>query len=231
MAGVLLQASASGYDFRNTSHDLFSGLFRAIGLESERLVPLWTGMRHALCRKDIHGKPPYLRDYLRRTITGQGDDGRKMERVAQGIALVYAHCQHSYKETSQTPSISDRVAHVGVQDGLQPNPIPIEPDYAAGVQMLVKLFRDIGESLWPEVQKKSQRRQNAASDLPNLVNLTNEIYSLVMPIISLSATPEELTAIKNAYNICLASIAGGAEPTSPPLGVIASANPSLSSQS
>src|SRR5262249_24488289 len=52
-AGVLVQAVAVGHAMNDAEHDLFSGLLGVLRNAPERLNVLWTGLRHALCRRAI----------------------------------------------------------------------------------------------------------------------------------------------------------------------------------
>lgn len=89
-AGVLLQATAVGLEL-DADHDLFSGILRSVRGAPERLNPLWTGMRHALCRGDDMTHPyllQYWLDHTRWTV----DDPRRLARIADGLAWIHAAC-------------------------------------------------------------------------------------------------------------------------------------------
>ena len=87
-AGVLLQAIAVGLEM-DADHDLFSGILRSVKGAPERLNPLWTGMRHALCRVD-DSAPPYLLQYWMEHARWPADDPRRLVRIADGLAWIHA---------------------------------------------------------------------------------------------------------------------------------------------
>jgi hypothetical protein len=86
-AGVLLQAAAIGHPLDDPERNLFSGLVRALRTTPERFDPLWTGLRHALCRAD-DGRPYLLRYWVGRT-RWPIDDPRRVARVAEGLAAFH----------------------------------------------------------------------------------------------------------------------------------------------
>ena len=90
-AGIMLQAVAVGHTMNDGDHDLYSGIFREFRQSPERLNPLWTGMRHALCRAVPDGEPYLLQFWLARP-RWPSDDLRRVTHVAEGIAAFHAGC-------------------------------------------------------------------------------------------------------------------------------------------
>lgn len=88
-AGVLLQAIAGGHTMGDPHHDLFSGMVRAVKGAPERLNPLWTGTRHALCGAGATGKS-YLLQYWLEHKRWPGDDPRRVVAIAEGLAEIHA---------------------------------------------------------------------------------------------------------------------------------------------
>lgn len=107
VAGVLLQATAVGHPIDDDDHDLYSGLFRELRQAPEKLDAMWTGMRHGLCRQERR-REPYLLVYWRTRAAWTSDDPRRVTRVGEAIARVFADCQHVLNMTSgQDPALKE----------------------------------------------------------------------------------------------------------------------------
>lgn len=97
VSGVMLQAIAIGQPVTHDSSDIYSGLFLALQGAPERLEPMWTGVRHALCGSGGSG-PSYLarywraREKRRKTNSWAADDGRWVKHVAGAIVRLHADC-------------------------------------------------------------------------------------------------------------------------------------------
>jgi hypothetical protein len=90
-AGVLLLAIAGGQPVDDPDKDLFTGLLRAVRGAPDHVNPLWTGLRHALCRPTDRGVA-YLLDYWRRYTSWPADDPRRVGRVATALARFHGAC-------------------------------------------------------------------------------------------------------------------------------------------
>ncbi len=119
LAGVLLQASAIGLPMTDGDHDIFSGVLRELRGTPERLTPLWTGMRHALCRPGEHASP-YLMKFWLEHRRWTADDPRRAARVAEGLAQFHASCWRELRATLEHPDAD-----------------------AEALQMVVDLYRDL----------------------------------------------------------------------------------------
>lgn len=93
VAGILLQATAVGHPPDDDDHDLYSGMFRELRQAPEKLDAMWTGMRHGLCRSERR-REPYLLAYWRSRAMWTSDDPRRVTRVGEAAARVFADCQH-----------------------------------------------------------------------------------------------------------------------------------------
>jgi hypothetical protein len=118
-AGVLLQATAGGHPPDDESHQLFTGILRAVGPNPDLLNSLWTGMRHAWCRPTDKGTP-YLVRYWQEHRSWPADDARRVTRLATAAALLLA-------------SMRESLRHAPVTEG------PTTP-----WEMAQSLYRDIG---------------------------------------------------------------------------------------
>lgn len=143
LAGVVVQAVAIGQFPDDPEREFYSGLTRALRSAPERLDPLWTGMRHALCRKGAHGEP-YLLRYWAEHRGWAADDPRRAAHLAGALARLNADCRRQLLET-ETP---DEAA-----------------EEAAG--MLRDLYRDVAMYLGKEAntarRHKDRARQLAAA--------------------------------------------------------------------
>lgn len=91
IAGVILQGIATNNLQDDDNKDLFSVAFRAIRGSPERLDPLWTGVRHSLTRKGIHGGPLLLQFWQTHT-DWQGDDPRWVKKLAWTLLSLHEGC-------------------------------------------------------------------------------------------------------------------------------------------
>lgn len=98
LAGIMLQAVAVGHPMDDADHDLYSGIFREFHATPERLNPLWTGMRHALCRLVPDGEP-YLIQFWMGRPRWPSDDMRRVIHIAEGIAAFHASCWRELRAT------------------------------------------------------------------------------------------------------------------------------------
>ena len=172
-AGVLLQATAVGLEL-TTDHDLFTGVLRSAREAPERLNPLWTGMRHALCRGDDVTQP-YLLQYWREHDRWTADDPRRVARIADGLAWVHAACWRELR-ASWTP------------DDAQ----------AEAAQMLIDLYRYIAVHLGRRVVRE-RRRSGTVKLLDLPLSLLDRVHAT-----ALRSWPEDDTSavrvtVVNAY--------------------------------
>ncbi len=98
LAGIMVQAVAVGHPMDDGDHDLYSGIFREFHASPERLNPLWTGMRHALCRAVPDGEPYLLQFWLARP-RWPSDDMRRVTYIAEGVAAFHAGCWRELRAT------------------------------------------------------------------------------------------------------------------------------------
>ncbi|HEV2404322.1 MAG TPA: hypothetical protein VGR88_02650 [Ktedonobacterales bacterium] len=151
VAGVLLQSCAVGHLMDDGDHDLLSGLFRAFKDTPERISPLWTGTRHALCRTR-DGDEAYLLRYWRSHRAWPADDPRRVTDVAEGLAWLHAGCRRE----------------------LRANLAPAAAETEA-VQLLLDLYRDIATHLAPLVAH--QRAVRGPRRTPDLIlNLLDSVH-------------------------------------------------------
>jgi hypothetical protein len=174
LAGVLLQAVAVGHVLDDPDHDLFTGLFRTLRGSSEKLTPLWTGLRHALCRES-EDEPPYLlRFWLART-RWPSDDPRRVIGIATVLALFYARCWGELREARDPAGANTEAA-----------------------EMIADLYRDIATHLGPRVARERQPR--GAIRLPDLpLGLLDAVHAHVMSVWPATAAEQSRVQVVNAY--------------------------------
>jgi hypothetical protein len=131
LAGDLLQATAVGLALDDPSRDFFSGMFRALGTAPERTDPLWTGMRHALCRRGAHGEP-YLLRYWREHPGWADDDPRPVASLVSGLIKLHGDAHLRMRQAGYASAEDDAAA------------------------MLADLYRDLATHLAPEVARLRQ---------------------------------------------------------------------------
>jgi hypothetical protein len=125
-AGTLLQLAAVGIALDDPEHNVFSGLLREVHGRPERINPLWTGVRHALCRGD-GSHQPYLLHYWLEHRRWTIDDPRHVLAIADGVARLYSLCwaelaSSQDQETSAaeaTDMLSDLYRYVALHLGKQ----------------------------------------------------------------------------------------------------------------
>ena len=161
VAGTLTQAAAVGLRMDDAEHDLLSGLFRALKDAPDRLNPLWTGARHALCRDRDHDDA-YLLQYWRSHRGWTGDDSRRVVDIAGGLVWLHAGCWRELRA-----SLPERDAN------------------AEALMMLADLYRDIATHLAPQAaRQRSERGATRTADL--LLGLLDQVHAR-----ALRAWPEE----------------------------------------
>jgi hypothetical protein len=174
LAGVLLQAVAVGHLMDDADHDLFSGLLGAARAAPERLNPLWTGMRHALCRGSSHDDPYLLRFWLLRGRWSL-DDPRRATHVADGMGWLYASCWRELRTAWDAPSANVEAS-----------------------QMVIDLYRDIAVHLGKRIAHERRRAGNAPlRDLPLAV--LDKTHAVVMRGWPNGSAEAERVAVVNAY--------------------------------
>lgn len=172
-AGVLLQATAVGLE-PSADHDLFTGVLRAAREAPERLNPLWTGMRHALCRGDDETQP-YLLQYWRDHARWLADDPRRVARIADALAWVHAAYWRELR-ASWTP----------------------EDAQAEAAQMLIDLYRYIAVHLGRRVVR--ERRRSGTVRLPDLpLSLLDRVHTSALRAWPEDDTSAVRTTVVNAY--------------------------------
>ncbi|MGH2517437.1 MAG: hypothetical protein ACRDHP_17445 [Ktedonobacterales bacterium] len=173
-AGVLLQAIAVGHTLDDPHHDLFSGILRALKGAPERLNPLWTGTRHALCRSEDSGKPYLLRYWLEHK-RWPSDDPRRVVAVAEGLAWLHAACWRELRAA-----------------------LPAEDADTEAAQMLLDLYRYLAIHLGKQV---ASERGSAGSarlrDLP--LSLLDTVHTAVLRGWPASEAEQSRVSVVNAY--------------------------------
>jgi hypothetical protein len=210
-AGALLQATAVGHPVGDAKLDLFSGLFRAIGGERDRVDPLWTGMRHALCRNGPHGDP-YLFTYWREHQSWSAEDPRWTRRIAEGIMLMHAHCWRTLRASA------DRSPSGGVPTGelvtAAGDSAPVADEtIAADALLLIDLYRDLGTHLPQEMASGARANRRKLDPLP--LQVLEGVHQLAQEVWFPRATAEDRDAVSAAYALhhqMLLQRAGVSEP-------------------
>jgi hypothetical protein len=174
-AGALLQAVADGHPTDDPQHDLFSGALRAIRGTPEHVNPLWTGMRHALCRPG-DGGPPYLLEYWLEHDAWPEDDPRRVTRIAAALARSHAACWETLRAT-----------------------LPAAEARSQAAEMAADLYRDLVEHLGPVVARARHRTAAVRlTDLPlSLLDATQAGIMRDWP--ATSGEGEARVAVVNAY--------------------------------
>lgn len=197
-AGVLLQGVDIGC-VNDTEHDLFSGLFRTVRNTPERIDPIWTGMRHGLCRKGMHGNP-YLLQYWRSHHSWEEDDPRWVRSIAEMLMRFHTRCWRdmsiSFNKERNTVSTSYNpgVAPAGQSASWIREEVSIE-----AVGMLTDLYRDIAKYLMEEIINADAKLGNhAMCELPQ--QLLDAIHALVLQLWSEGEAEKVLQAIIEAYH-------------------------------
>jgi hypothetical protein len=142
-AGVLLQAVADGHPTDDPTRQLFNGVLRVIRGTPDHINPLWSGMRHALCRQ-VDGGPQYLLDYWLEHDGWPADDPRRVTRIATALTSFHAGCWETLRAT-----------------------LPAAEAAAQAAEMAGDLYRDIVEHLGPAVTRARHRATAVRlTDLP-----------------------------------------------------------------
>ena len=175
LAGVMLQATAVGHPIDDGDHDLYSGLFRELRQAPERLDALWTGMRHGFCRQERR-RESYLLAYWREHVSWTSDDPRRVARVADAIAQLFADCQ--------------LVMNISMGE---------EKAFRDSADMMADLYRDLAMYLGPLAKRERSERHSARiADMPLM--LLDAVHTSVMRVWpSLSSGESSRVAVINAY--------------------------------
>lgn len=153
-AGIVLQAVADGHPMDDPDHDLFTGVLRTLRANTDHVNPLWTGLRHALCRPGEGGQP-YLIDYWLAHDSWPVDDPRRVERIAVALARFHAACAALLRAT-QTEGAAAQAA-----------------------EMAADLYRDLTEHLGLSISR--ERRRPTAVRLPDLpLSLLDAVQTGIM---------------------------------------------------
>lgn len=172
-AGVLLQGIATGMPADDPDHDLFTGVFRTLRETPERINPLFTGVRHALCR-GYPGADPFLATYWLERRRWPVDDPRRVARVAAYLARFHGDCWHAL-----------RVATPGVAD-------------AEAAHLLDDLYRDVAQYLGPRLAREKQRSSGARlGDL--VLGIFDSVHAAVLKGWPNGEAAAERVAVVNAY--------------------------------
>jgi hypothetical protein len=174
LAGVLLQAVAVGHVIDDAEHDLFSGLLGAARSAPERLNPLWTGTRHALCRGTSHDDPFLLRFWLLRS-RWPADDPRWAAEVAEALCWLHASCWRELRAAWSTEAANTEA-----------------------MQMLLDLYRDIAAHLGKRVSHERRRAGKVRlQDLP--LALLDKTHAMAMRSWPAGEAESERVMVVNAY--------------------------------
>ncbi|HEX6820366.1 MAG TPA: hypothetical protein VF120_18455 [Ktedonobacterales bacterium] len=174
VAGTLTQATAVGLRMNDAEHDLFSGLFRALKDAPDRLNPLWTGARHALCRDRDHDES-YLLRYWRGHRAWTGDDSRRVVDIADGLAWLHAGCWRELRAS-----------------------LPARDANAEALLMLLDLYRDIATHLAPlAARQRPERGATRTADL--LLGLLDHVHARVLRAWPDEGRESERVSLVNAY--------------------------------
>jgi hypothetical protein len=172
-AGVLLQAIACGHQPTDPDHDLFTGVVRAARAAPERLNPLWTGTRHALCLGE-HERP-YLLSYWTGHRAWTSDDPRRVTLVADGLAWIHSAFWRELR-TAWAAREAD----------------------AEAVQMLDDLYRYIAHHLARRVLR--ERHHGGVLRLPDLpVTLLDRVHATVLRLWPEGVADATRVSVVNAY--------------------------------
>ena len=196
-AGALLQGVAVGIAY-DPERDFFSGVFRALRNEPGRLDPLWTGIRHGLCRKETHGDP-YLLRYWRFHRSWDADDPRRIQFIAEMLTRFHMRCWRElaigyHRERNSANTSLNGVVSSDVHASLW----NVEEVNSEAAGMLADLYRDIALYLNPEVAHCSQSDDyTSLIDLP--MKLLESIHSLVIQMWPASEAEKARVAVLKAF--------------------------------
>jgi hypothetical protein len=155
MAGVLLQAVAGGHPTDDPEHELLSGVLRALRSNHENINPLWTGVRHALCRPADHSMP-FLLTYWLAHNDWPADDPRRVTRISGGLARFLQACSAQMYATDEQRGNDNQVG-----------------------EMAIDLYRDIAMYLGPAgAHARHRSTTTRLSDLP--LTLLDDFHTQLM---------------------------------------------------
>ncbi len=195
-AGVLLQAVAVGCAYEN-GRDLFSGLFLTLHSTPERLDPLWTGLRHGLCRKGAHGDP-YLLKFWSNHRMWTTDDLRRVQLIAEMLARFHLRCWRELVfNREKNAATADRNSEITPSQ--HPAISNLEEVNNEAIGMLADLYRDIARYLMQEIVNSSPGNDNSALlNLPQ--RLLDTIHSLVMQMWPVNEAEEARHSVIKVYD-------------------------------
>jgi len=175
-AAVLLQGVAVGTAY-DGDRDLFSGVFRVLRNEPERLAALWTGLRHSLCRKEMQGTP-YLPQYWHTHRLWKTDDPRRVQFIAELLVRFHAQAWRelgsSFKRYTVTDSDNTRMT-----SSMHPAVWSSEEAGSQAIGMLTDLYRDIAKYLVPAIDESSSNIDSLElRDFPQ--QLMDAVHTLVL---------------------------------------------------
>lgn len=177
VAGTLLQGVAIGLQAEDAERDLFSGVFRALRDAPERLDPLFTGLRHALCR-GYQGSDPFLLTYWQARSRWPLDDQRRAARIAAYVARFQANCRRALRA-------SQSQGNDGTAD-------------RAAADLLIDLYRDIATHLGPRVTR--ERRSSGPARLADLAQgLLDNVHTAALREWPNGDAGAERVDVVNAY--------------------------------
>lgn len=196
-AGVLLQGVAVGSAY-DSERDLFSGLFKALRNTSERLDPLWTGMRHGLCRKGLHGDP-YLISFWLRHRSWVADDPRCLRFIAETLMRLHIRCWRELGTSfNREKSAMNANRNTEITSSSHPALWNLEEVNIEAVGMLSDLYRDIARYLAQEVADISSEADSfVLSQLP--LQLLDTVHALVLERWSAGESEKAQQAVIKAY--------------------------------
>lgn len=182
VAGVILQATAVGHPINDDDHDLFTGLFRELRQAPERLDPVWTGMRHALCRQE-HNREAYLMAYWREHASWSSDDSRRVARLGDAISRLFADCQHVTNMTLGPESLKD------------------------AADMAADFYRDVAVHLAPVARRERNGRHGVRiAEMPLM--LLDAVHTGIMRTWPTDLAESDRVTIINAYEARRAELTG-----------------------
>ncbi|WIG57877.1 MAG: hypothetical protein OJF49_000622 [Ktedonobacterales bacterium] len=174
-AGILLQAVALGIPLDDPEHDFYSGLFRAVRPVPDRFNPLFTGLRHAICR-GTDGMP-YLVEFWLARPKWTVDDPRRAAKIGDALARAQAACWRELR-ASVSPGEAD----------------------AEATEMLVDLYRDIATHLAPVVARE-RRRLNGARPGTLVLGILDTAHTAALRLWPANVAEERRVAVVNAYEV------------------------------
>lgn len=174
VAGILLQSAAVGIPQDDPEHNIYSGLLREVHNRTERINPLWTGMRHALCHGD-DSTSPYLLRYWLEHRRWAFDDPRQVTAIGDGIAEFHSLC---WRELASAQN----------QDAAATD----------AVEMLVDLYRYI--ALYLSKHTVNERRRLKGGNLVDLpLGLLDRVHLVVMRSWPGNVADNHRITVVNAY--------------------------------